>query len=100
MTAGSVTKPMRLNINMAHCLLGHWNEDSMRKTARELGWVMTRGVLKPCKHCVQSKARQKNVQKESNMPKTDICGHRIYLDLSKVKIKTEETSDTTINHVY
>ena len=30
--AGSVTMPMRLNINRAHCLLGHWNEDSMRKT--------------------------------------------------------------------
>jgi hypothetical protein len=38
-TAGSVTKPMRLNINMAHCLLGHRNEDSVCKTARELDWT-------------------------------------------------------------
>jgi len=40
-TAGSVTKPMRLNINMAHCLLGHRNEDSLCKTAREIGWTLT-----------------------------------------------------------
>ena len=54
-TARSVTKPVRLNINMAHCLLGHRNEDSMHKTARELGWTLTRGTLKPCEHCTQSK---------------------------------------------
>ena len=59
--AGSVTMPMRLNINRAHCLLGHRNEDSVRKTAKELGWILTRGTLKPCEHCAQSKARQKNV---------------------------------------
>ena len=59
-TAGSMTKAMRLNINMAHCLLGHRNEDSVLKTARELGWTLTRGTLKPCRHCTQSKGRQKN----------------------------------------
>ena len=59
--AGSVTMPIRLNINRAHCLLGHRNKDSVHKTARELRWVLTCGTLKPCKHCTQSKARQKNV---------------------------------------
>jgi hypothetical protein len=95
--AGSIGKPVRLNINMAHSLLGHRNEDSVRKTARELGWFISRGTLKPCEHCAQSKARQKNVRKESNTPKTDVPGHRIYLDLSKITIKTEASSDTTIN---
>ena len=39
---------VNVNIIMAHCLLCHRNEDSMRKTARELGWVITRGMLMPC----------------------------------------------------
>ena len=72
---------------MADCLLGHRNEDSICKMAKELGWTITRGTLKPCKHC----------RKESIMPKTDIPGHKIYLDLSKVMIKTEASLDTTIS---
>jgi hypothetical protein len=32
----STDNMMKVNINMAHCLLGHQNEDSMWKTAREL----------------------------------------------------------------
>ena len=52
---------MKVNINMAHCLLGHRNEDSMHKTAKDLGWVLTRGTLMSCEHCARSKAKQKNV---------------------------------------
>ena len=33
----SAENMMKVNINMAHCLLGHQNEDSVWKTARELG---------------------------------------------------------------
>ena len=57
----SADTPVRLNINMAHSLLGRCNEDSARKTARELGWVLTCGTLKPCEHCARSKTKQKNV---------------------------------------
>jgi hypothetical protein len=39
---------MKVNINVAHCLLGRRNEDSAHKTAKELGWVLTRGTLMPC----------------------------------------------------
>ena len=52
---------MCMNINIAHCLLGHRNEDSIRKTAKQMGWELTRGSLKPCEHCAKSKAKQKNV---------------------------------------
>ena len=62
--ASSTKSGVRLNINMVHCLLGHWNEDSMQKTAREFGWVLAWGMLKPCKHCTKSKAKQRNVRKE------------------------------------
>jgi hypothetical protein len=98
MVGASIGKAMRLNINMAHCLLGHGNEDSVRKTARELVWILTCGTLKPCEHCAQSKAQQKNVRKESVAQKTDVPGHRLYLDLSKVTIKMETAESATINH--
>ncbi len=29
----------RMKINMAHCLLSHRNEDSVRKTVKQMGWV-------------------------------------------------------------
>ena len=57
----SAENTMRVNINIAHCLLGHRNEDSVRKTAKELGWVLTRGTMKLCEYCARSKAKQKNV---------------------------------------
>ena len=89
---------VRLNINMAHCLLGHQNEDSVQKSARELGWVLTHGTLKPCKHCARSKARQNNVSKESVTPKAVVPGHRLYLDLSKLTDKSGTLENVTINH--
>jgi hypothetical protein len=93
----STDNMVRLNINMTHCLLGHQNEDSMWKTARELGWVLTRSTLMPCKHCARSKAKQKNFHKESITPKADIPGHRLYLDLSKVTVKSGTFENVTIN---
>ena len=53
----------QMNINTAHCLLGHRNEDSIRKTAKEMGWVLTRGVLKTCEHCAMAKAKQKMLER-------------------------------------
>ena len=59
--ASSTECGIKTNINIAHCLLGHCNEDSVRKTARELGWVSTWGMLQTCKRCAKSKAKQNNV---------------------------------------
>jgi hypothetical protein len=52
----------------------------------------------PCEHCAISKAKQKNVQKESMTPKADVPGHRLYLDLSKVAVKSGTLENLTINH--
>jgi hypothetical protein len=93
----SAENTMKVNINMAHCLLGHQNEDSMHETAKELGWVLTCGTLTPCEYCARSKAKQKNVQKESITPKADVPGHRLYLDLSKVMVKSGISENVTIN---
>ena len=62
------TIDMCMNINTAHCLLGHRNEDSVRRTAKKMGLELTRGSLKPCKHCVKSEAKQK-MYKWSQQPK-------------------------------
>ena len=69
----------------------------MRKTAKELGWVLTRGTLKPCEYCARSKAKQKNVRRESIAQKAEVPGHRLYLDLSKVTVKSGTSENVTIN---
>ena len=43
----STDNVVRLNINMAHCLFGRRNEDSLQKTARELGWILACGSSMP-----------------------------------------------------
>lgn len=45
----------------------------------------------------RSKAKQKNVHKESVAPKADIPGHRLYLDLSKVTVKSGTLEKVAIN---
>ena len=87
----------KMSIQRAHCLLGHGNKDATCKTARELGWVLTRGSLKPCKHCAKSKAKQKNVVKESSVMKATVPGHHLYLDLSKITVKAGDGKQCDIN---
>jgi hypothetical protein len=53
--------------------------------------------VKTCKHCAKSKARQKNVWKESVAPKLDVPGHRLYLDPSKVTVKSGTLENMTVN---
>ena len=70
----------------------------MGKTAKELGWVLTHGTLMPCEYCARSKAKQKNVRKEFITLKVDVPGHKLYLDLSKVTVKSGTSENVTINH--
>ena len=71
----------KMNIQKAHGLLGHGDEESTRKTAQKLGWILTRGTLKLCLYCAKAKAKQKNVCKESPALKAEVPGGRVYLDL-------------------
>ncbi len=48
----------KMNIQKAHDLLGHGDEESTRKTAQELGWILTQGTLTPCLHCTRAEAKQ------------------------------------------
>ena len=82
----------KMNVTKAHSLLGHVSEASTRQTAKGLGLEISRGSLKPCVHCARAKAKQKNVCKASEAPKSDIPGQRVYLDLSKVTLSRKDGS--------
>ena len=53
---------------------------------------MACGTLQTCKHCAKSKAKQKNVRKESVAQKSDVLGHRLCLELSKTTVKSMENA--------
>jgi hypothetical protein len=55
-------------------------------------------MLKPCKHCIKSKAKQKNICKESVAQKTNVPGHMLYIELLKVGVKSRISKNVTINH--
>ena len=86
-----------MSINKAHTLLGHGNEEWTRQAAKALGWVITREKMKPCTHCATSKAKQKNVSKESEAKKATKPGGRIYLDLSKVTVRKDDGTEFELN---
>lgn len=54
--------------------------------------------MQACKHCAKSKAKQKNIKKVSMGKKASVQGQRLYLDLSKMTVKTSESEHVTINH--
>ena len=60
-TVASTDVGARININKVHGLLGHGNAEVTRKLAQEIGWIITRGKIKPCEYCARSKAKQNNV---------------------------------------
>ena len=51
----------KINVNLAHEVLGYGDENSTRETAEALGIDIARGTMKPCKACADAKAKQKNL---------------------------------------
>ena len=86
----------KIGIQKAHELLGHKSEDNTRAAAKALGWVITRGTMKPCLNCARSKAKQKNVIKKSVNEKSVKPCERLYLDLTKVTVPREDGGEHTI----
>ena len=52
--AASTDVGVRLNIEKAHRLLGHGDKELTQHTAKQLGWVITRGNMKPCLACAKA----------------------------------------------
>jgi hypothetical protein len=71
-----------MNVEKAHCLLGHQSEDTTRKIAKCIGWEITKGALKPCLSCSIGKAKQKNTVKDSDHVKCKAPGERIFTDIA------------------
>jgi len=80
---------LKLNIERAHAILGHSNENTTQKTAAALDIQITRGSLKTCEPCAVAKAKQMNVNNESKGTKADKFNGRVYHDIATVK----ETDD-------
>jgi hypothetical protein len=60
-----LTPEIKMNIERAHAILGHSSEETTWRTAAALGMGITRGTLKTCKSCAIAKAKQKNLNNES-----------------------------------
>ena len=88
---------MKVSVDTSYSLLGHRSIDWVCKTAWELGWVMSHGAMHACEHCAKSKTKQKNVRKASVMEIATTPGHRLYLDLLKVTVKSSTSESETIN---
>ena len=84
---------IKMNIMTCHGLLGHRNKKATRQTAKELGWVLSCGKIKPCKHCAKSKAKQKNVCNKSTVPKIKEQGRQLHLNLSKATVSGDDDLD-------
>jgi hypothetical protein len=73
-------------IQLAHDRLGHPHEDMTRKKAKELGWTLSRGSLKPCDGCLAGKAKQKNVPKDSDHEAaSELNEARVFLNITMIK---------------
>jgi hypothetical protein len=84
-----VKSVLKLNIEQAHAILGDSNEDTTRKTAVALDIQITRGLLRTCEPCAVAKAKQMNVNNESEGVKVDKFNERVYHDIATVK-KTDD----------
>ena len=81
-TVNSVThkKTIRLDINVAHNILGHPDARMVKVMAGLQGWTLTDTLL-PCRSCALAKARAKAVPK-STMTRARHPGKRLFLDIS------------------
>ena len=96
--AASTEAGTSMNINKAHALLGHRDEDSTRNTAKHLGWRITRGTLDPCVHCAKAKAKQRRTVKSSESEnKATKPGGRVFLDLSKVTVPKADGTEFVLH---
>jgi hypothetical protein len=53
-----------------------------RRTAKVLGWELTRGGLGTCEACGIAKAQQKNVPKKSLKPPALLPAERVFIDIA------------------
>ena len=81
-----VKPKVRININHAHQLYGHYDEPTTRQEVYARGIGIVRGTLKPCKHCAMAKSKQRHVPTpESQVDRVVEPNGRVALDISTIK---------------
>ena len=75
---------MAITIDRAHELLGHSNERSTRSTAAHLE-IEVVGTMSRCGHCAAAKAKQSNVNKNSDHLVASRNGQKSFGDTAIVK---------------
>jgi hypothetical protein len=75
-----------LSIKVLHQVLGHPEEEKMRKTASFCGWKVN-GTFNPCKNCGIAKSHQKNVNKVSEACSKN-PGERMFIYQSSILQKS------------
>ena len=73
------------------------DEDRCRHLAKYLGMTLTRGTLKPCEACAESKAKRKAIAKTSEHQRSNEVNGWIYLDISTIKKPKNDNSIKRIN---
>ena len=80
-----LTLVIKMNIEQApHAILGHSREGKARQTAAAFRILITRGALKTCESCAIAKAKQKNMNDESEGEKADKYNGRVYHDIHQL----------------
>ena len=79
-----LTLAIKMNIEQAHAILGHSREGKTWQTAAALGILIARGALKTCESCAIAKAKQKNMNDESEGEKADKYNGRVYHDIHQL----------------
>ncbi len=85
-----VTPAIKMNIKQTHAILGHSSKDTTRWTAAALNMLITRGTLKTCKSCAISKAKQKQLNQESEGAKASKFNGQVYHDIATAKEGNED----------
>jgi hypothetical protein len=81
---------IKMNIERAHAIWGHFGEDIIKWTAAALNMLIMRGMLKSCKPCAIAKAKQKNLNNKSEGAKADRFNGWVYHDIVSVKESNED----------
>ena len=88
-------------VRQTHRLFGHMNEEYTRKTAKQLGYTLTKGGLKveKCESCAIGGARQKNLGPGGDPPTA--IGELWYIDGTSIKRPTKKKKEDgpfPVNH--
>jgi hypothetical protein len=87
-----LTVAIKMSIEQAHAILGHSGEDERQWTAAVLSMLITRGALKTCKFHEIAKAKQKNLNNDSEEAKADKFNGQVYHDIATVKESNKDKS--------